>query len=52
MPNISFKVLVDGWGRAVKQEQQLDIINKFDFLGLQVQPPVLLCVTCCFGKPS
>ncbi len=50
MPNISLKVLVDGWGRAVKQEQQLDIINKFDFLGLQVQPPVLLCVTCCFGK--
>jgi len=38
MPNISFKILVDGWGRAVKQEQQLDIINKFDFLGLQVQP--------------
>ncbi|KAL0027841.1 hypothetical protein WJX77_009882 [Trebouxia sp. C0004] len=35
MPNISFKILVDGWGRAVKQEQQLDIINKFDFLGLQ-----------------
>jgi len=52
MPNISFKILVDGWGRAVKQEQQLDIINKFDFLGLQVQPFSLLCVTCCFGKPS
>ncbi len=48
MPNISFKILVDGWGRAVKQEQQLDIINKFGFLGLQVQPPFLLCVICCF----
>ena len=35
-PATSFKIVVDGWGRAIKQEAQLSIINKFDFLGLQV----------------
>ena len=32
----SFKMIVDGWGKAIKQQQQLEIIEKFDFLQFTV----------------
>ena len=37
-PNITFKFVVDGWGKAIKQEDQIAIMHKFQFLGLQVRP--------------
>ena len=35
-PEVSFKIVVDGWGKAVKQVQQLELINKLEFLDLKV----------------
>lgn len=32
----SFKLVVDGWGKVIKHQQQLEIIEKFDFLGFTV----------------
>ena len=37
-PDISFKFVVDGWGKAIKQQDQIAIMHKFQFLGLQVRP--------------
>ena len=46
-PDISFKIVVDGWGKAIKQEQQLSIIHLFNFLGLQV-----LVASCFIAWPQ
>jgi len=37
-PDISFKIVVDGWGKAIKQAEQLSIVNMFHFLNLKVPP--------------
>ncbi|KAL3152268.1 hypothetical protein ABBQ32_001345 [Trebouxia sp. C0010 RCD-2024] len=34
-PSITFKFVVDGWGKAIKQQDQIAIMHKFQFLGLQ-----------------
>lgn len=41
----SFKMVVDGWGKAIKQQQQLEIIHKFEFLGFTVG-------TCLVSSPQ
>ena len=41
-PEISFKVAVDGWGQALTQEQQVELIEQLAFLPLKVRCVAIL----------
>ena len=47
-PETTFKVAVDGWGQALTQEQQVELIEQLAFLPLKVrcvamlQPSILM----------
>ena len=40
--DISFKVAVDGWGQALTQEQQVELIEQLAFLPLKVRCVAIL----------
>ena len=36
-PHLSFKIVVDGWGRSISQQEQLELIDQLAFLNMAVR---------------
>ena len=54
-PHLSFKIVVDGWGRSISQQEQLELIDQLAFLNMAVrkcEPQASRLGSDCSGDPG